>query len=471
MKRTWTVVLVVVALALGLWAYYGERYLDERARAKMLAKKLVHFNEQDVAAVTLIAAGDTVMGTKQPDNKWQIERPIIWPAESWVWESLVREVRASNRDRMWVVPQDSLRFYGLDPPRMRVVFHVRPAKAAEAWTDTLDVGIMTPTDSRCYVRFPRSDTLITTSLSVYSSALKNLFDLRDKTVLVVEPTRVQEITITQAHSAGSKGARLTFEREGENWRMTTPYLRAADPDTMNALLNEIKNTKAAAFIDNPSAVTSFGLDPPVAELRLVLGVGTDRVEKRLLIGSAARKLGGSTGQAGNAYAMDPSRNSVMEVPGTLVRQINRPAENYGDRRLAKFERREINRVAVATPESTITVAMDTTATWHLQPPHTGTVKRWRVNTLVADADLARAKEFIDAPGSYGLEHPRLSVRLYHDDELKSEIDFGNAKGNMMYARGSATHHVVLVDAQLMNKFRVSVEELIERPVPPQPSGL
>jgi hypothetical protein len=271
---------------------------------------------------------------------------------------------------------------------------------------------------------------------------------------------IQRVTIAQDH------AFLSFGREGGSWRMTLPTPRSADADTVNALLRELSSARATAFHDKPTDLRAFGLQPPTAELQLVASIAGQTLEKRLLLGADVPGTGKGVIPAAR-YMMDPSGNSVMECPGSLFKNLMRPAANYWDRALTRFQRRDVNRVSLVFPDSTITVYMDSAATWHFAEPHEyeGTCKRWRVNTLVADADLARGQQFIDGPGPFGFENPQFSLILYHDDEIKSRIDFGRSRGDMVYAKGSATDQVFLVEKQLMRKFQVSTLELKELPLP------
>lgn len=460
MKWIRTALLVLVALALGLWAYYGERHLDKKEAEHKAANRLFQFTANSVAAITLVTSEDTIHAVRQMADQWAIERPVPWTAESANWESVVRNTLFGERERGWIVSADSFHFYGLDPPRARVVFHLRGETQT---SDTLDVGIQTPTGSRCYVRFPRADSVFTTTVSVYSAAVRRLFDLRDKTVMPLTQEMVQEVAIARGRTD------LSLRRDDGTWKMTSPTPRSADNDSVTALLRDITTARASAFHDRPTDLRRFGLDPPTAELRLVASTGGQTLEKRLLLGSSV--TGAVQGAAPpSRYVMDPSRNSVMEAPGSLFKSAMRPPENYWDRALTRFQRRDINRVSVVSPDSTIEVSMDTSATWRFAEPHEyeGTCKRWRVNTIVADADLARGTVFVDGPGPYGFDHPQLSVILYHDADEKSRIDFGRSRGDMVYTKGSATDQVFLVDRQLMKKFQVSTFELKELPIPGQP---
>lgn len=466
MKR-WirTGAILVVALALGLWAYFGERHLDARALEKRLQRKVTRIPTEKMAGFTLIINNptapkpDTVVVERMGANEWQIVHPVTWPGEAAEWRSLAMNLPNAWKKRGWLSNPDSLSFFGLHPPLVRLV--IKPLDPS-ARADTLDIGKATPTDNACYVKYPRSDSVFVTDVILVTSTLKSLHTLRDKSVAPIDPAVVQRINIKRAGNPA-----MVIERRGDLWRMTSPLDRSVDRDTVNAFLREIQMARAAMFYDEPAPMATYGLDKPTAEVEIVMASG-GRVGRRVVLlgsqvtGIPPERFGGQPVY----FAKDADRPPVMEVPGGLAYNMKRPPDLYWDRHLVVFERREINRVELVTPDRTIAMSADTSSNWRFESPLSGGVKRWQVNGLVASADMARIKQFANtAGGATGLDRPRLGVRLYSGAELKGYIEFGASQGNLVYARGSNTGDAVLVDRQTMDLFRLSLDDLKELPVP------
>ena len=456
LKRT--LVLVGVALALGLWAYYGERQFDIDPAAARLEMQLGRFEQTDVDTITIITGADTIRAGRRGSALWVIDQPVLWPAESSKWESIVRNIRTSRRERAWVVSADSLPYYQLDPPRARVILSMRGENAAP---DTLDIGQPTPIDSRSYVRYTPSDTIMTTSIAVHNAVLKGLYDLRDKSLVVgFDPAIVQQFHMERGEET------FTIAREGDRWKMTEPVERYVDKDTMNALLDGLKDFRAVRFHDHPQSLGSYGLEPAAAVAGLTLAEGVQRGQVRILVGRQAEPSPGVHDPG--LYVMDATRDmSVLVAPKDFAKQIRRPMADYWDRHVALFQRHRVNRLSISSPESTFTMSQDSIYLWHLDPPHEGEAKRWAVNRLVAAIDEARVKRFIATRGDYGLNPPRLSVTLFRDEEVLGRVDFGKTSGSSVYATGLTGEEVVLVDRELLDRVPRTVKGFTDA-LPPRP---
>ena len=462
-----TIILVVVALALGLWAYFGERHLDKVALEKRLEQKITRIPTEKIAGFTLIinnpnaAKPDTTVVERVGADEWQIVHPILWPGESTEWRAIAQNLPRAWKQRAWKSSPDSISFFGLKPPLVRLI--IKPVDSAMR-PDTLDIGKATPTDNFCYVKYPRSDSIYTTDVILVSATLKSLHTLRDKSVTPIDPSLVQRITVKRGGADS-----MVIERRGNLWWMTSPLERSVDRDTVNALLKEVQMSRVAVFHDTPAAMETYGLDRPVAEVEFLMAYQGRLARRTLFLGSKVPNVPNE--QSGGQpvyYVKDADRPPVMEVPGGLGYNLKRPMEFYWDRHLAVFERRDINRVELVTSERTVAMSADTLANWRFESPLSGGVKRWQVNGIVANLDMARVKQFVERPvAATGLDRPRLSVRLYHDKELKASVDFGAPHGGLVFARGSNNNGPVLVDKQTMTLFMLSVDDLKELPIPPQ----
>lgn len=75
----------------------------------------------------------------------------------------------------------------------------------------------------------------------------------------------REVRAIDVHGAGT-GAR--FERAGKGWRMTEPVADAVDPEGVEGLLRATKRSPVLRVVERPEALASYGLDPPVASVRI-----------------------------------------------------------------------------------------------------------------------------------------------------------------------------------------------------------
>jgi len=59
-----------------------------------------------------------------------------------------------------------------------------------------------------------------------------------------------------------------FERSGKGWRMTAPVGDAADSEAVEKILSVAKRSPVLRVVERPEALESYGLDPPVATVRI-----------------------------------------------------------------------------------------------------------------------------------------------------------------------------------------------------------
>lgn len=68
------------------------------------------------------------------------------------------------------------------------------------------------------------------------------------------------------------GVEWRFEPGKQGWRVMAPVVDAANPDTINDLISAVNRVAVIRVIDDPEALSAYGLDPPVATIRFE-GVG------------------------------------------------------------------------------------------------------------------------------------------------------------------------------------------------------
>jgi hypothetical protein len=462
MKLVQTLLLIAIALALGLWAYYGENYLDEQARLDTQPQRVLSFNPMRVDTMIVMCGGDTIVASKQPPNIWKIEKPVIWPGNAQAWGSILRDMHTTTVIRGMKVSGDSLMRYGLNPPLSRVILKFKDTFAEP---ETLDVGRETPGAKSAYIHRPGSDSVFVVSNKIKESAVKRLFSLRDVTLIHMGKDFVRKIVLSVK---GKKD--LTLVRKAkDDWNMTSPMTKKASRDSIELFLSHITSARAVRILDKPGKLSDYGLDPPMVRARFVLDIGGKAMDKTLFIGKAKTGPTGS-GVAGAIFAKDEVRGSIMQISGNLYNHVTRSPNGYRDRRLTKFRRADVNRVSWVKPTGTTTVAMDASRlNWRFVKPDTGRVKRPEVNYTVAYTDDIRAVKYVDRAGDYGLSKPRLTVKVYKDATLVGQVAFGNRAGKLIYARGDYSKEVFLVDYSMFTKMNKTVKDLREKRTRPSMS--
>lgn len=453
MKWIRTIVLVALALILGLWVFYGERHLDDIERKSRPDKRLVRVARDGIDTLTIMTDIDTIKAVSFGDSLWRIIEPVEWRGDPRNWELIVQNLRTSLRERTFLANEDSLRYYTLRYPNGTVVYSFRD-KSMPA--ETLLVGGSTPNDKFGYVRFADSDSVIVTNIAVHQSVLISLHALRYQWIFEdYKQDPITEVRIRRGNDA------IRIERQGSRWRMIEPIERYADADTVARFLKTFTDQRVDRFFDHTDREPAFfGLgEPSRAEVILAATSDDDSVRNHhLRIGTLVPALTGP-GYIG-IWGMDNDRqHSVMKLPMQVLFEIDRETANYWDRRIAMFERRDIDSVAIAGPNGTMRLSRNEQGLWRMWSPREQSVFRARVNHIIADIDMARTVEYTGRRGD--ISNPRLKIELFGGDSLHAAISFGEFRGDKIYATGSDVDEIVLVNRELYNKLNPTIDEFNE----------
>src|SRR2546421_9918615 len=119
MKRN-TLILMIAAVALGAFVYFYEiksgKPRDEKTDT---SKPAFNFKREDVTAITLTRAGQTVALENQ-DNKWVIKQPVNAAADQTAVDSLVNGLAEARVERNLTASADQMRAYGLNEPAVTI---------------------------------------------------------------------------------------------------------------------------------------------------------------------------------------------------------------------------------------------------------------------------------------------------------------------------------------------------------------
>jgi hypothetical protein len=85
----------------------------------------------------------------------------------------------------------------------------------------------------------------------------------------------REVRAIAVHGAATDAR---FERAGKGWRMTAPVADAVDSEALEKILRAAKRSPVLRVVDRPEALESYGLDPPVASVRIEAGREVPRLD-------------------------------------------------------------------------------------------------------------------------------------------------------------------------------------------------
>ncbi|MFC2158830.1 DUF4340 domain-containing protein [Acidobacteriota bacterium] len=260
----------------------------------LLDKKLFDFRKKDI--FTFDTAAVQSANISSPDQKWQAEKregdwwlktPIEALAQSGEITSLLSSlssIKAAEFLTEEKTPEKLIEF-GLDKPDYTVSLKL-PIENQELTFK------LHKKDDNIYVTTDQSTKMIRTEDTVLENLDKKFEEFRSRDVADFYSWEVNKVSIIQGESA------LTVVKSDEgNWNFGPANGESADKDKIEGLVRKLDSLEAESFIDSPTDLKGYGLDPPQFKIKLSTQESDGSIKEiTLLIGTTEIKMEPPVGQ-------------------------------------------------------------------------------------------------------------------------------------------------------------------------------
>jgi hypothetical protein len=254
-------------------------------------KKVLNFETEDIDSVK-IAAGSTDLDVQKAGEHWQIKTPIDAAAEDTEVTSLVSSMKFARASSF---PNGiDAKKVGLEPPAIRISLHDKKANADRV----LLIGTTSETD-KYYARDASRDVIFIIDKEIPDKARRPVFDWRDKSITRIDRNAIEQIDILRGTE------KLSINKVDADWKLSDG--RKVQWDKVSTLLTTMEFDKAKDVIDQPKALSTYGLDKP--RLEAVFQKGSSEIG-RLTFGAESKSPEG--------VYMKTSENAVVKVVGKDV---------------------------------------------------------------------------------------------------------------------------------------------------------
>ncbi len=252
-------ILLIVLIAIAGYFFLVEQPRREQERSdKISSRKILPYGIDEVLRVSFTnPAGDRIDWIRDGDA-WTITYPTRTPGSTSTIDYFISQMIPGQK-RNEFDPGDDLETYGLSRPYATVVF------TTEERTDSLFIGDATPLSSQCYVRRSGSDKIYVARDLTRNLVNKNLYHLRDKSFLTLEPDSITALRV----SSGDRT--FTFDRQPGTWMIRGTRL-GADRKVIEPYLTGLTDAITREFsAEDLSDLARFGLGPERGEITIFTG--------------------------------------------------------------------------------------------------------------------------------------------------------------------------------------------------------
>jgi len=486
-------VLVVLAAALGLYAYFGVRKPEEReTQRKETAEKLFSADAQgargakdagppaeaEFTAINVRAKGETTTLEKRGD-RWWVTSPVFTPAEKWAVDQIISQIRNTRfKSTVEENPSDAdLAKYGFNNPSFTVnAYYSLPGKteihpdAGSPYQGREKIsfygGIDNPFDGSVYLRREGDKAVYLVDGAIRYSIDKNTFDLRDKEILALDETALKRLEVTAA-----KGHYVLERDNKKNWQLVAPKQMPADTAAVNTLLSGLRNARATAYLaDSPEERQRIGFRSPTAQAVFTLADGQP-------IRWTFRKLSGDGGEKSYVLREQGAESTLAEIPAAPIQDLSKDPNELRDKSMLTFTQEQVSKVIFAIGGSAPELIVEreksdggASENWRMVAPQQGPAKKWKVSSLLWSLGSLKAatvgEENPKDWGKYGISDTSRSVSLVGaDGKSLAKLAIGKAvpgKSNTVYVRGQPSW-VGEIDSSKVSEFPTRPEDLLEPP--------
>ncbi len=327
MKSNPLVIAVVLLALLGgaVWYTRENPPADDDA-----APNVLDLEEDAIRAVTLQKKGsEPITVVRGTDDEWEFGGGLEIAADDSSIGLMIGSLASLNADRMVAENVLAWQPYDLDEPVLSVRYDL------EEGGGELQFGRDTPTGSGVFARLKDDPRLFTVYSYNKTSFEKAVFDLRDKRLLRLDDDSISTVTVR----AG--GRELGFTKEKGDWRIVKPRELRADDFTVGDLVRAVRTAEMTEVLEEGEASGEYSFRRPLATVRVTDSGG----EHELVIAK----------DGDTYYARSSGHEGIYEVSSTLSESLDKPVEDFRNKKLFDFGYADPGRVEVRAGERSVAV--------------------------------------------------------------------------------------------------------------------
>lgn len=296
MRPKTLLVLGAVVVALFAFIWFVERDLPTTEERKAAEDRILDLEEDEVGALELESeegrvrivrsgepeeeGGEVPEDSPDREPEWRLVEPMEARADRFAVEGIVRDLVGLETLRTVddVDPAD----YGLEPPRAEAVLVTRGEETR------ISIGDEIPGSTNRAVRVAGRDDVEIVRGGFFDRLAKDPGEWRATELFPGQRSGVDRIGLEGGEE------RILLARRGDGFWVESPFVDRAAEDRVNELLSAVVGLEAERFVDDPDPARDLGLEPPAAEIEVILD-GDDE-PFRIVLGSVVRSADESAEQ-------------------------------------------------------------------------------------------------------------------------------------------------------------------------------
>ena len=449
MKPKTTLVLLIVAVAMGAFIFGLDRWSQSTRERRERAAHVVRVTRANIQGFT-IHNGDELIKVRTDGDAWKMIAPWQDDADTGVVDQLLDAIQSLRPEDVITdlgrgeKKRRMLQDFGLNKSRLRLKLDGKQMPAE------LQFGQDTAVQGECYLRTADDDAVYVVSNDLKNIVSKNPEEFRDHRMTPFLTTLINRAIFRVS------GGEIELAKEQDDWVLVRPIKARASNDAVADILTRINQTQIAKFVpDNKSNPGTFGLDSPSNVITLF---GDEQNQFEIDIGSLVPS------NPDSVYAGLPQRNSVVELSKAFANLFNITPNDLRDRKIARLNSDLIDRITIERPDQSKIVLGRDENRWRFLSPINALANSGSITRLIQEINDGEVSKFVSDTATdlakYGLDQPRLKISFSSystentaeanaGETVLAALTFGNSENGATFARLEEEPYIFSVSDQLV----------------------
>jgi len=450
MKLRTTLVLLIIALAMGAFIFGLDRWSQSTRERRERAAHVVSVTRANIEGFT-IRDGDELIRVKAEGDAWKMIAPWQDDADGGVIDQLLDAIQSLRPEAVISdlgrgdKRRQMLKDFGLNKSRLRLKLDGKQMPAEFLF------GLDTAVQGESYLRIADDDAVYVVNNDLKNIVSKKPEDFRDHRMTPFLTTLINRAIFRVS------GGEIELAKEQDNWLLVRPIKGRASNDAVVDILTRMNQTQIAKFVSgNNSNPGSFGLDSPSNVVTLF---GDDGKKVEIQIG------GPVPSNPDSVYAGLPQRKSVVEVGKAFANLFNITPNDLRDRKIARMNPDLIDRVTIERADKPKIVLGRDESRWRFLSPASAPANADNISRLIQGINNGEVSDFVSDTATdltkYGLDQPKLKITLSsYSSENTAEANagetvlatlaFGNSENGVIYARLEEEPYIFSISNQVFS---------------------
>jgi hypothetical protein len=441
MNRKTTVALLVafIALCCGYWMMLR---LEERGKQKTIeAKRVFSFEPDEIRLVEVERIDEPLVAASRDQGKpWSMVKPNpTIEANQVIWNRLAVAFSGLTNERTIENKSSELANYGLDKPVLAI--SVTKPDGAQV---KLAFGAVDATQSYRYA-LGEDGAVFLVAVKAFQELDRPLAYLRNPYVVSVGDKGITRLEYSRfwpgkTSAAPAEGKESKAPEVGEEsvvvvvekgpdgkWLLLSPVKALANQDTVSELVRQIQFAISRDYVEEPKALSDYGLDPPRARVTVYSGAGSE--PQTVFFGTleaAQAKQPIPENSVGGIYAKNAARPAVFVIDANIGALLPQTPDAFRERRLLTHAAADIRSIHYKSVDADVMLENSSERGWYMVGVEINDANQQAVSNFVTFLKVVEGRGF---PGEtqpqFGLDHPLIDIALqFSGDQPPASIRVG-----------------------------------------------